>query len=70
MRCFTAYEKDDGVKLLIVKVSHTTTLFVLQFDIGGAQWSDLGGSPVALEKGNLLKRTNTQGCTNKNNRYV
>ena len=26
--CFTAYEKDHGVKLLIVKVSHTT-LFVL-----------------------------------------
>lgn len=39
LRCFTAYEKDDGVKLLIMKVSDTT-VFLLSFDIWcGLTWT-------------------------------
>jgi hypothetical protein len=32
LRCFTAYEKDDGVKLLIMKVSHAT-VFLLSSNV-------------------------------------
>jgi len=35
LKCFTAYEKDDGVKLLIMKVSDTT-VFLLSL-----VWSNL-----------------------------
>ena len=32
LRCFTAYEKDDGVKVLIMKVSDAT-VFLLSFKV-------------------------------------